>query len=116
MPRRKCAIVMGSDAGTDLAVGSARAKTFVRYGSDGLPRETSGMWVLAESAGRYRPTLPPNVYEFLARGNGGPQNRLLALLPPEVFARLIPHFEPVHLHRVVALSGPRTAEVALFSE
>ncbi len=49
--------------------------------------------------GQDRPKLPPNVYEYQARGDGGRHNRLLGLLPPGVMARLTPHLEPVPLDR-----------------
>ena len=49
--------------------------------------------------GRDRPKLPTNVHGLSAPDDGGPQNRLLALLPPAVLARLTPYLEPVHLQR-----------------
>lgn len=75
--------------------------------------------------GQDRPKLPLGVRELSAPGDGRPQNRLLALLPPSVLARLTPHLEPVHLNRKEVLFRaheplkvayfPSTAVVSLVS-
>ncbi|HET7699025.1 MAG TPA: Crp/Fnr family transcriptional regulator [Vicinamibacterales bacterium] len=46
-----------------------------------------------------RMTLPPNRQKPSPHAADAQQNRLLALLPPRVLGRIVPHLEPVHLHR-----------------
>jgi CRP-like cAMP-binding protein len=75
--------------------------------------------------GQDRPKRPKNVHAFPARTDGGPQNRLLGLLPPAALARLEPHLHPVNLYQKEVLfraheplkvaDFPTTALVSLVS-
>ena len=72
-----------------------------------------------------RPKLAPLARPILARSDRAADNRLLAMLPPAVLARLAPHLESVHLHRKEVLFRahepvrvayfPSTAVVSLVS-
>ena len=75
--------------------------------------------------GQDRPKLPPNQWKWPAHAADAPANRLLALLPAAVRARLGCHLEPVTLHRreilfrsheiLRAVYFPSTAVVSLVS-
>jgi hypothetical protein len=92
--------------GTRIAVAASVTKS-PRCSRSDFVREGGEVVTGRRVRGQDRPKLRMHVREWRDESAGEPHNRLLALLPPAVRARLQPHLQPVSLRRKEVLFRAR---------